>query len=126
MQKHEFNDKTSRLQLFSKGQKTEFLNFEREEDSVVAMMEGESTFYRARFYLDSKKVVQNRRTYAFFTFLGDAGGIYASVFAIGAFINWFVSKQAFSMVLLRDHFTTDEGQLGVYTRESISMCDWLL
>ena len=51
------------------------MNHDYEEDKVMEVKDA-GRLFAGNFFLGSKKMVQNRRTYAIFAFLGDAGGIY--------------------------------------------------
>ena len=57
-----------------------------------------------KFYLSTKRVIQNRRVYSFLDFLGDTGGLYESIFLIGNFIHLVFSFNILSVKLLENHF----------------------
>ena len=57
-----------------------------------------------RMNLSSKQVIQHRQTYGILDFLGDSGGLYESVFLIGAFLHFLVSSDTLSIKMLDRHF----------------------
>ena len=61
-------------------------------------------YLRLSFKLSSKKIIHKRQTYSYLDFLGDAGGMYESVFIIGGFLNLLISANSQSFLLLRSHF----------------------
>ena len=52
----------------------------------------DQTFMSNKFYLSTKRVIQNRKVYSLMDFLGDSGGLYESIFLIGTFIHFVFSS----------------------------------
>jgi len=71
-----------------------FLNIESHSESLISRG-ADKTFYSAKFNRSERLVVQNRRVYDSLQFLGDLGGVFGSMYLIGAVLH-FLSTQSVS------------------------------
>lgn len=65
---------------------------------------------RATFSFDSKLVIHQRKSYGFLEFLGDAGGIYESVYIIGSVLHVLLSSNSLAIKILENHFKVAPNQ----------------
>ena len=62
-----------------------------------------------QFNLEDYKTISRRRVYDSVAFLGDIGGLYSSMWAIGSVLYFLISANESSMQLLRNYFRVDSG-----------------
>lgn len=85
MERHEFTDFNSLLQLISGQSETEFMNLEK---TYGYERSHDKRYLFLMVYLGDKKFYHQRQVYDFMAFLGDAGGIYGSMMLIGTVIHF--------------------------------------
>ena len=61
-------------------------------------------YFRVKIVRSMAKEIQIRQVIGIMQFLGDAGGIYSSVFMIGAAVNLIFSGKDSSLQLIKHHF----------------------
>ena len=84
----EFKDMPYILQLFSKEVSSQFVNLENIELDKSKMSANDTYFYEGKIIMSESKHIQIRKVIGVMQFLGDAGGIYSSIFIIGAALNF--------------------------------------
>ena len=85
MQRHEFTDFNSLLQLIAGQTTTEYMNMESSYDfDRVAT----NRYVYMVIFLGDKKFYHQRNVYDYMAFLGDLGGIAESMFFIGIFVHF--------------------------------------
>ena len=85
---NEFKDMPYILELFSEEVTTQFVNVENVEFDKSEMSVNDDYFFRGKIMMGESKQIQIRRVIGVMKFLGDAGGIYQSIFIIGAALNF--------------------------------------
>ena len=87
MEEHSFIDQTSRLfSSFKPEQSTDFLKTKSIESNDFEIT-GKPSFFNLRLILSPSKVIHKRAVYDILTLLGDLGGLFSSMYFIGAIIN---------------------------------------
>ena len=75
------------------------------------MRDGDENFFEARISRSETKQIEMRRVRGVMEFLGDAGGIHASLFLLGSALNFIFTGKDVALQLLADHFYVNSFKL---------------
>ena len=85
---NEFKDMPYILQLFSEAVTSQFVNLDNTELDRSEMTANDTYFYEGKIMMSESKHIKIRKVIGVMQFLGEAGGIYASIFIVGAALNF--------------------------------------
>ena len=88
MNTNEFRDMPHIPQLFSDVVTSQFVNLENVEFDKSEMAANDDYFFKGRIMMGESKEIKIRRVIGVMQFLGEVGGIYSSIFIIGATLNF--------------------------------------